>query len=1478
MTRFQPSSARILLEQGMSRFQRQLHGHLISRALDKFSEFQAQSEREERMTTAGSPPHAANWQMDLGCVQDRRRPDNAVTRWLLEFLRSEVHRLLDELTSLNARHAEFRRNYARAVDEDESRRMLLDYAAELGATWWQRIGDRRALKRWLDEDALNDRYLRRRGELELQLIFTLERLGRIVGELAGKMGRPSEIAELWERLGVEPLVRAALQYSGDRRVRVAAMQCLATSLSDVPPETAGLLVEDVTTIQIQRLCTDPNADTWLQCAALDVLNKIDIELFARVLEQRLVCPASGDDLFVRRHCLRRLTEHAHYFSHNDTLWNQVIQDPSPAVRQQLAATLWQLPPQSAWPYLERLVQQDKCGQVRAAALVESLNAVVAAMAPRPDPLPARPGEGTVQKPRSARRAEVMGTDTCQAMCRQREYRLRFLRLLADRLVADDGAFCQRVAMHVAVQWLQNWTTGDVDSREVVEMEQLFAQRILPAICRIQLEGSDVPVRRWAAAAAEQVWVLLDPTARRMHTQLLPLVRSLPRGRSCRLPAGLLRGVDPDTLGRTLAVLTQDDFGIEVVRGLWGFRLQKQPRFGFRCWRAWSEFWRPATDKRQAYRHTVGRIAQGTIRSPSRIMGELSATKVPGEPLVIAADGTWRPFLPLLDDFVSAFNQNLIVPRTTRLYSSEGVTEIRVTCNPLRKLGAAGRLLTRFPALAELRNWNPGSPQTPDKYLQVMQQTGFRVTFRPHAGRSADSSVTQFFPALLVLSGPSALARFGDVVRSYAYYFNSAFENNLTQLVEFTAVALILFLGRHAVSNLRIWWARKRVPLCVGGWGTRGKSGTERLKAALITGTGHGLVSKTTGCEAMFIQSPACGEPLEIPLYRPGDKATIWEQSNLLRLAARMRPSVFLWECMGLTPDYVDVLQQQWMHDDLATITNTYPDHEDVQGPSGMDVATTITVFVPTRSRLLTTEQQMFPLVRDRCRQRRTTVRQITWLESGLITDDLLDRFPYREHPDNIALVAALADELGLSYDYAVKAMADHLIPDLGVLKTHPIAHVQACSLEFTNGMSANERFGCLGNWKRLEYDRHDPVKQPAVFISTVVNNRADRVARSRVFASVLVNDLQADRHFLIGGNLKGLQGFIWESWAEYERTVSLCREGGHWDMGYARQTLQQLAERFRVPTTDDQIQRALAPMLAAAANVTPEAADTLAGQLRASPEACSERLQALGIAEPVIQRLSRHLQSMLQAHSQWCELRTAIDHTRPADSTDRLDARLHQVLRDWFTRKLVVIENYDATGEEIIQRIVDETPPGFLNRVMGIQNIKGTGLDFVYRFHAWDTCHEACELLTSSDQDARSTALAMLESMPEYGLLCQQRLQQTLEQLRQAHPPLPASQQVPLESIRSRLTESVQASLQGQQRQGDRAERTTHPLLSWLIARVEEWMDVQDAVRRRKKADQIYRDLQRERIGRQRAVEEIRKLNKRQKGGWLEGRLLNHHA
>ena len=61
-------------------------------------------------------------------------------------------------------------------------------------------------------------------------------------------------------------------------------------------------------------------------------------------------------------------------------------------------------------------------------------------------------------------------------------------------------------------------------------------------------------------------------------------------------------------------------------------------------------------------------------------------------------------------------------------------------------------------------------------------------------------------------------------------------------------------------------------------------------------------------------------------------------------------------------------------------------------------------------------------------------------------------------------------------------------------------------------------------------------------------------------------------------------------------------------------------------------------------------------------------------------------------------------------------------------------------------------------------------------------------------------------------------------------------------------------------------------VMSRLLVHVEAFLDAGDAVKRRKKANQIYRDLAAERISHERAALELQVLTKRQKGGWLQHR------
>ena len=105
----------------------------------------------------------------------------------------------------------------------------------------------------------------------------------------------------------------------------------------------------------------------------------------------------------------------------------------------------------------------------------------------------------------------------------------------------------------------------------------------------------------------------------------------------------------------------------------------------------------------------------------------------------------------------------------------------------------------------------------------------------------------------------------------------------------------------------------------------------------------------------------------------------------------------------------------------------------------------------------------------------------------------------------------------------------------------------------------------MGNWRRLGFDQQDPWDDPATWICGVVNNRADRVPRSKVFAKIIVEDIQADRFFLIGSNLQGLRGFIREAWDELAASFTLRDKNQKWTVEFAQSTLRQAARKFRQP-------------------------------------------------------------------------------------------------------------------------------------------------------------------------------------------------------------------------------------------------------------------------------------------------------------------------
>ena len=983
-------------------------------------------------------------------------------------------------------------------------------------------------------------------------------------------------------------------------------------------------------------------------------------------------------------------------------------------------------------------------------------------------------------------------------------------------------------------------------------------------------------------------------------------------------------------GRILAELTRDDWGVDVDLRPDRLVLRRGDRWRARLWRLLHELRTPSPNKRQAHAHTRGRVLRGALRAHSGRLHEVTATGVPGEPVHCEREGGWGRHLPPVDDLLGL---PIARARPVQIFSSHGVTTLRWRVGLLARVGARARLQLHYAWLAALRQdcLASGEPAQRGRYaLTVHDHFGVELRFTPHpppglsrrtgdmaqgtdeiALRNLPLQLRALFPVrgagprppvaesstanASLLLAPELL----DWLWLHAPYFISVSANSQQALALFLAGLAALGLCAAYLRSRGMARDRAAIPLVIGGWGTRGKSGTERLKAGLLHGLGHRVFAKTTGCEAMFIHAPPGGPPREIYTFRPYGKATIWEQRTLLRLATELRSEVFLWECMALSPAYVQILQRAWMRDDLATITNAYPDHEDIQGPAGVDVAGVIAGFVPTASTLVTSEQNFLPLLRSEARRQRTRVVELPALAGELLPADLLALFPYEEHPRNVALVAAVAVELGLDPTLAIVTMAEHVVPDLGVLKRFGPARVRGRLLEFINGCSANERTGFLSNWRRTGCDALDLAREPDRYLITVVNNRDDRVSRSQVFARVLVEDAAADRHVIIGTNTHGLLGYVRDALDEFlAREVVVRPEDlalGTAGSAAAHARLDALLARLRVVPGEPaalagQLEifargagRELPPatLAATAERCAPWLADDgdpgLAATLVAVQAELAAWVEAAVLAAPTLPERSvadppevdepaspasvaAHFVRQLARAAIACRLRARLTRALAAGepALPGFHAELRAAYRELFLELVEVVEDPASSGDQVVLRCALAVPPGVRVAAMGTQNIKGTGLDFVYRWIALDAASVALAQLRARDPQIRRAALLRLESPDDPGLLDAGLVAHALAIRRPG--PGEAELQARAQARAHERHTARRAALATRHRRG-----RSEALLGWL----EGLVDFLDGARRHARAREVMRDLVRQRISHARAAQAMRELDARAKGGWL---------
>ena len=1213
-----------------------------------------------------------------------------------------------------------------------------------------------------------------------------------------------------------------------------------------------------TTVEDAKALRDDIAalDRWMDIDAL--LERLDAE---------------ARELFVDLELLARVLRHHPMRGQPAIFLDRLVDSPHAPTRRAAVGTL------APWVASVLRTGKDRDGTLIETSADRIDRLMTLAMERGPDPLVARRAIQLIGGMDEQNAARLLLQRLEPPMRHERGMRDDFLvRAAAIRLAVEVGPNTTRNAFMIARS----------DPSETVRCALAEALAASPSpnarslLTRLQEEDPAPSVRirarRYLAAARVQA----APVA---AEGLADALTEIPVGESRRV--NLPEGTTIDALARLLLKRAQRDegFGLDDL-GDGRARVHRGQQRVLRLWRVLHEVRVGDPGKRQGGDHLSGRSIRGRILVPPPQMADVSPTEVPARPILQEGWSSWCPWLPLPDVLVDGLWRGEL-----RVLSEAGWTFIKPPSG-FRRLWAGLSLSWNVKKLSALRTESLRAQDSAGlgTYAEALRDLGFEIRFEPHHG-GVDPRVPKLFPGVDDWDAPTDSGIAPVVAVGILDELNRFLALHPVEPVDLALVAAIigfLFFLRLGLGKMRTRGARESIPLVIGGWGTRGKSGVARLKAALFEGLGYDVVCKTTGCEAMLMRTPPLQGAVEVYLFRPFDRATIWEHAEMLEQSARLGAEVFVWECMALRPEYVEQLQLNWTRDDISTITNTYPDHEDVMGPTGDDVAETIARFVPREAVAITTETQMTSVLRQRAAQLDTTLIEVD--EDGIaeVPEDLRARFPYQEHPANLALVAELCEQLDLDVEEALVIMADHVVPDLGVLATFPQLRHRGRVLEFTNGSSANERTGFLNNWRRCGFDIHDPLDDAGTFLVAVVNNRYDRVARSQVFAEIMVHDAAAHRYVCIGTNLEGLRGYLADALDQRMARIDVFGGGAVAVDG----RLAALEHDLRIVDTPSLLLETMKrlDMEGSGTEEICHQLHTLMEQVPAQPidEAgarvllaeLSPRLVELGEDAGTIFHPNAHPNALFHdvrdrefglagagdqwvelaiEQIQWSSLRKACAQAGREGGDPTLLAQLRTLYRSLFLRHVVFVPDSNATGDAINEQIALSCPVGTHVRVMSCQNIKGTGLDLVYR---WVYCRrpmEWVEELSDRDPEVSRRAMTALREWKEWNIPLCQEVARALEALPQERMP----------ALAAELSKVVQAELKVR---GKGLGRVTTAAAEKGLFRsiLDELVDPFLGIVRRWRADRILDDLAARRISHARAREELHRLTLVQRGEWIE--------
>jgi poly-gamma-glutamate synthase PgsB/CapB len=283
-----------------------------------------------------------------------------------------------------------------------------------------------------------------------------------------------------------------------------------------------------------------------------------------------------------------------------------------------------------------------------------------------------------------------------------------------------------------------------------------------------------------------------------------------------------------------------------------------------------------------------------------------------------------------------------------------------------------------------------------------------------------------------------------------------------------------------------------VPLRIHVNGTRGKSSVTRLVAAGLRAGGMATCAKTTGSRPRMILEDGS----EYTIQRQG-RANILEQLRAVAVASRRGVHALVAECMALSPVLQALCEEKMIRSSIGVITNVRPDHLDVMGPAVEDVARALGGAIPRDNPLVTSESnpELLQILRQAAEKQRAKLVCVT-PDTEEITQEIMRKFPYVEHPENVAVACKVCELAGVERRRALEGMV-HATPDIGALRIIHLAFF-AKEIDFIHAFAANDPDSTLVIWNRV-LELFSGERQNVV----ILNCREDRPQRSVALGETL---------------------------------------------------------------------------------------------------------------------------------------------------------------------------------------------------------------------------------------------------------------------------------------------------------------------------------------------------------------------------------------